>query len=146
MDSCFTNSDLVIGNLFFTYFFSLSFFFSLSDKVEKGRFFPEPSAPYLSKASFFCISSRSFILKTTFLFSLSSSAIAQSILSPPVNRDGLASAALIAIWDFLICKSSSQPSGLTVRLLLSVEMILTVTVWLTFLSLNQSNGSGWVCL
>ena len=29
--------------------------------------------------------------------------------------------------------------------MLSVEIIFTVSVWLTFLSLNQSKGSGWVC-
>ena len=52
-DSCFTNSDLVIGNLFFTYFFSLSFFLSLSDKVEKGRFFPDNGELNLVTASLF---------------------------------------------------------------------------------------------
>ena len=83
----------------------MSFFFKSSDKDEKGKFFPEPSDPYFSKASFFSISSRSLILKVTFLLSESSSAIAQSILSPPVNLEGLASAAFIAIWDFLIKKT-----------------------------------------
>ena len=52
-ESCFTNSDLVIGNLVFTYFFSLSFFFSLSDKVEKGRFFPDKGELNFVTASLF---------------------------------------------------------------------------------------------
>ena len=81
-----------------------------------------------------------------FFFSKSSSAIAQSILSPPVNLVGLASAAFIAIADFLIVKSISQPSGLTIKPLLSVEIILTVIASLIFFPLNQLNGSGCVCL
>ena len=120
----------------------MSFFFKSSDKDENGKFLPEPSDPYFSRASFFSISSRSLILRTTFLFSISNSAIAQSILSPPVNLDGLESAALIAIFDFLIDKSRSHPSGLTLSPLLSVDIILTVIVCLIFLSLNQSKGSG----
>ena len=67
--------------------------------------------------------------------------IAASILSPLMNLDGLASAALIAICDFLICNSILLPSGLT-NPLLSVFIILTVKVSFTFLSWNHSNGSG----
>ena len=76
------------------YYFLSSFFFRSSDKDENGKFFPDPSDPYFSKASFLSISSKSLMLKFTFLFWRSKSAIAQSILSPPVNLDGLASAAL----------------------------------------------------
>ena len=52
-DSCLTKSDLVIGNFVFTYFFSLSFFFSLSDKDEKGRFFPDKGELNFVTASLF---------------------------------------------------------------------------------------------
>ena len=106
----------------------LPFFFKSSDNDEKGKFFPEPSVPYFSKASFFSISSKSLILKVTFLFSISRSEIAQSILSPPVNLEVLVSAAFIAILDFFIGKSISQPSGLTISPLESVEIIFTVIV------------------
>ena len=75
----------------------LSFFFKSSDKEEKGKFFPDPSEPYFSRASFFSSSSKSLILRPTLRLFKSNSEIAQSILSPPVNLDGLASAALIAI-------------------------------------------------
>ena len=102
MDNCFTNSDLVIGNLFFTYFFSLSFFLSLSDKVEKGRFFPEPSAPYFSKAAAFSIVSKSLIERTIFRFFKSFSARATSRVSPPVHLSGRASAVFKLIADFLL--------------------------------------------
>ena len=68
------------------------------------------------------------MLKVTFLLFKSISPIAQSILSPPVNLEGLASAAFIAICYFLIWKSISQPSGLTIKPLLSVDIILTVIV------------------
>ena len=55
-----------------------------------------------SKASFFSISSSSLMLRVTFLFCKSRSAIAQSSFSPPVHLLGLASAELIAIADFFI--------------------------------------------
>tara|TARA_Y100000589_G_C26760672_1_gene469666 strand:+ start:281 stop:499 length:219 start_codon:yes stop_codon:yes gene_type:complete len=71
--------------------------FKSSESDEKGRFFPEPSDPYFSKASCFCSSSNNFILKDTFLLLKSNSEIAQSILSPPVNLEVLASAGFIAI-------------------------------------------------
>ena len=86
------------------------------------------------------------MLRVTFLLFKSKSAIAQSNFSPPVHLLGLASAELIAIADFLIWKSISQPSGLTIKPLLSVVITFTVIVWFFDLSLNQSNGSGWVCL
>ena len=85
------------------------------------------------------------MLKVTFLFSRSRSAMAQSSFSPPVHLPGLASALLIAIADFLIWKSNSHPSGLTIKPLLSVDTTFTVIIWFLDLSLNQSNGSGWVC-
>ena len=67
------------------------------------------------------------MLKVTILLSKSKTAIAQSILSPPVNLDVLVSAVLIAILDFFIRKSISHPpSGLTIKPLESVEIILTV--------------------
>ena len=81
--------DFTIANSISFYFFSFSFFLRSSDKEEKGKFLPEPSDPYFSKASFFSISSKSLILKFTFLFSKSNSEIAQSILSPSVNLDCL---------------------------------------------------------
>ena len=64
------------------------------------------------------------MLKVTFLFGRSSSAMAASIRSEPTNLEGLASAVFIAICDFLIIKSNSHPSGLTVRPLLFEEIIL----------------------
>ena len=63
------------------------------------------------------------MLNVIFLFGISSSAIAASIRSEPTNLEGLASAAFIAICDFLITKASSHPSGLTVRPLLFEEII-----------------------
>ena len=104
----------------------MSFFFRSSDNDEKGKFFPEPSAPYFSKASFFSISSKSLILKDTFLLSIDKSAMAQSIRYTPVNLEVLVSAVFIAILDFLIGKSISHTSGLTIKPLESVEMIFTV--------------------
>ena len=108
---------------------------------ENGKFFPDPSEPYLSSASFFSISSNSLMLKVIFLFFKSISAIAQSNFSPPVHLLGRASAALMAIADFFIWKSISQSSGLTYKPLLSVDITLTVIVWFLDLSLNQSKGS-----
>ena len=81
------------------------------------------------------------MLRFTFLFLKSISDMAQSSFSPPVHLFGRASAELIAIFVFLIWKSISQPSGLTINPLLSVDVTLTVIVWLTSLSLNQSKGS-----
>ena len=131
---------------FFIVLFVFLFLFKSSDSDEKGKFLPEPSStPYFSSASFFRFSSNNLILKLTFLFSKSKLSMAQSILSLPVNLEGLASAAFIAIWDFFIWKSRSHPSGLTINPLLSVEIILTVIVWFIFLSLNQLKGSGLVC-
>ena len=69
----------------------------------------------------------------TFRFSKFISAIAASILSPPTKREGLASFALIAICDFLIKSSTSQPSGLTTKPLLSDDMTFTVIISFTFL-------------
>ena len=70
--------------------------------------------------------------------------MAASIRSEPTNLEGLASAAFIAICDFLITKSSSHPSGLTVRPLLFEEITFTVIASFIFLSLNQSYGSDFV--
>ena len=53
------------------------------------------------------------MLNDTFLLSLSNSAIAASIRSEPTNLAGRASAKFIAIWDFFITNSNSQPSGFT---------------------------------
>ena len=91
------------------------------DKDEKGRFFPLKGLENLLTASLFCNSSSNFILKATFLFSKLISDIAASILYPPTNLEGLASAEFIAIFCFLIKKSNSQSSGLTIIPLLSVD-------------------------
>ena len=93
-DSFFISSDFTNPNLF-TYF--SFFFFNLSDNDENGKFFPDKGEENLFTAYRFVSSSRSLMLRFTFLFSISSSAIATSILSPPTNLDGLASAELIAI-------------------------------------------------
>ena len=109
---------------------------SLSDNDEKGKFFPESGELNLVTASLFCNSSKSLILSETFLFSIFNSEIAASILSPPTNLDGLASDEDTAIWDFLIIKLISLPSGWTVSPLLSEDVTLTVTVSLIFLPLK----------
>ena len=85
------------------------------------------------------------MLRLTFLLSKSNSKIAASILSPPTNLDGLASAEFMAIWDFLITKVNSHPSGFTRSPLVSEEITFTVIVSLIFLFLNQSKGSFCVC-
>ena len=72
-------------------------FSSSSEREEKGRFFPERGEENLDTASLFCNSSSNFILKLTFLFFRSIPAIEASILSPPTNLEGLASAELMAI-------------------------------------------------
>ena len=68
------------------------------------------------------------MLKVTLRLFKSNSAIAQSNFSPPVHLLGLASAAFIAIADFLICKLISQPSGFTISPVLSVDITLTVII------------------
>ena len=96
------------------YFFFL-FSSNLSDKDENGRFFPDRGEENLLTASLFCCSSSNLMLKLIFLLFKSISEIAASILSPPTYLEGLASAAFIAICDFLIKKSKSQPSGFTTK-------------------------------
>ena len=127
----------------FTY--SSFFFFNLSDNEEKGKFLPESGEENLFTASLLVSSSKSFILKLTFLLSKSNSEIAASILSPPTKREGLASAEFIAIWDFFIVVVISHPSGFTISPFPSDEITLTVIVSLIFLSLNHSKGSFCVC-
>ena len=113
----------------------------LSDKDEKGKFFPDNGEENLFTASRFVSSSKSLILKLTFLLSKSNSKMAASILSPPTKRDGLASAEFIAICDFFIVVVTSLPSGFTTSPFESDEITFTVIVSLIFLSLNQSKGS-----
>ena len=95
--------------------------FNLSESDEKGKFFPERGDENLETASLFCNSSNNFILRFTFLFSKSISDMAASILSPPTNLDGLASAEFIAICDFFINIFKSESSGFTINPLLSVS-------------------------
>ena len=114
---------------------SLSLFFllsSFSDKDENGRFLPLRGLENFETASLFCNSSKSLILKFTFLFSIFISEMAASILSPPTNLDGLASDEFNAIFDFLIKKSNPQFSGLTINPLLSEETTCTVITSFTF--------------
>ena len=75
------------------------------------------------------------MLKLAFLLSKFNSAIAASILSPPTNLEGLASAALTAICDFFIRYSNSHPSGFTVSPLLLDEITCTVIISLIFSNL-----------
>ena len=121
-----------------TYYSSFSFlsFFNLSESDEKGKFFPERGDENLETASLFCNSSNNFILRFTFLFPKSISDMAASILSPPTNLEGLASAEFIAICDFFITIFKSEFSGLTVNPLLSEDITFTVTISLTFLFLK----------
>ena len=84
------------------------------------------------------------MLNVAFLLSISNSAIAASIRSEPTNLEGRASAEFIAIWDFFITNSNSQPSGFTKRPLLSELITRTVIASFIFLFLNQSKGSGFV--
>ena len=100
----------------------------MSDNDENGRFFPDRGELNFDTASLFFNSSNNFILSPTFLLLISSSAIAASIRSEPTNLEGLESAAFIAICAFLIKNSNSQPSGLTFKPLLSVDITLTVIV------------------
>ena len=114
-----------------TYFFFL-FSSNLSDKDENGRFFPDRGEENFLTASLFCCSSSNLMLRLIFLLFKSISEIAASILSPPTYR-GLASAAFIAICDFLIKKSMSQPSGFTTKPLPEEEITFTVTTSFIFL-------------
>jgi len=86
LQSACTNSDLTID--IDNYFLDL-FLFKSGPSISPNKA-PESGDPYFFTASFACFSSSVFIDNVIFLFSLSSSAIIASTLSPLENLDGRA--------------------------------------------------------
>ena len=110
-----------------TYYSSFSFlsFLSLSERDEKGKFFPERGDENFETASLFCNSSNSFILRFTFLFVKSISDIAASIFvlfylgflpSYWIKLRGLDSVIIDSTQGFMSLENLSNTTGLHLTL------------------------------